>query len=333
MSSGQSKSEIRNPNSEFRMVFMGTASFAVPALQKLFEKGYKVTGVITQPDKPSGRGQTLAASPVRQKAFDLHLPIYQPKSLKNDEARALFQALAPKMIIVVAYGKILPLWLLELPEYGCINLHGSLLPKYRGAAPVHWAIANGETKTGVCTIRLDEGLDTGPVLLCAETNIGPDETVPSVYDRLAELGSGLMLETVEAILGGTLSPKPQDDSQASFAPILKKQDGFIDWTMPAQRIHNRVRAFNPWPGTVTRLRGTVCKILQSRLDQDGAAPERSEPGSIVVSKRALAAVCGDARLIEIVAIQPENRKPVSGADFANGARIQAGEKFQPVMDN
>jgi methionyl-tRNA formyltransferase len=323
-------SAIRHPPSEIAIVVMGSATFAIPTLQSLFEKGYKITGVITQPDKPSGRGQTLHAPPLKKKAFDLHLPVYQPKSLKNDEAHALLDALAPDIIVVVAYGKILPPWLLQLPQHGCINLHGSLLPKYRGAAPVHWAIANGEAKTGVCTIRLDEGLDTGPVFLCEETQIGPDETVARVYDRLAAIGSRVMLNTVQGILEGTLQPRPQDDSAATLAPILTKEHGFIDWKMSAAEIHNRIRAFNPWPGTVTGFRGTMCKILASKVS---AAHPNLEAGMLVISKRSLAVVCGDSTLLEILSIQPENRKPVSGADFANGARIQAGEKFEPVMDN
>src|SRR5438132_6403336 len=208
---------------------MGSATFALPSLNHRFEQGYDLAGVITQPDKPSGRGQTLQAPPVKKRAFELHLPIYQPASLKTGDTQALIQALAPDMIVVVAYGKILPLWVLELPRYGCINLHGSILPKYRGAAPVHWAIANGEKTTGVCTMLLDEGLDTGPVFLCKETHIAPDETAPQLYDRLAELGAGVLVETVNGVVNGTLKPKPQDDSQATFAPILKKEDGFIDW--------------------------------------------------------------------------------------------------------
>ena len=185
----------------------------------------------------------------------MHLPIYQPKSLKTEETRELFVSpLAPEMIVVVAYGKILPPWLLQFPKYGCINLHGSLLPKYRGAAPVHWAIANGEKQTGVCTMLLDEGLDTGPVYLCEETPIGPDETAPELYDRLAEMGSPLILKTLQGITDGTSSRKPQAGTEATLAPVLKKEDGFIDWARPAAQIHNRVRAFNPWPGTVTRFR-------------------------------------------------------------------------------
>jgi methionyl-tRNA formyltransferase len=317
---------------------MGSATFALPSLNHLYEQGYEITGVMTQPDKPSGRGQTLQGPPVKRRAFELHLRIYQPKSLKTDEAHALMSALAPDMIVVVAYGKILPPWLLQFPRLGCINLHGSLLPKYRGAAPVHWAIANGEQKTGVCTMLLDEGLDTGPVYLCEETHIGPEETAPQLYDRLAEMGGPLMLETVRAIIKGTLVPKPQDDSKATLAPILKKEYGHIDWTMPGVEIHNRVRAFNPWPATVTKFRGTICKILKTSLPSptgrgQSAVGARVRAGSIQLSKGSLSVVCGDGNLLEILSIQPENRKAVSGADFANGARIQADEKFQPVMDN
>jgi methionyl-tRNA formyltransferase len=312
-----------------KLAFMGSATFALPTLERLFEKGYSITGVVTQPDKPTGRGQAMQGPPVKQKAFDLHLPIYQPKSLKDDEARALFQALSPQMVIVVAYGKILPPWLLQCAQYGSINLHGSILPKYRGAAPVHWAVANGETETGVCTMQMNEGLDTGPVLECEKTAIDPDESVQQVYDRLAAMGAGLMERTVHGIVNGTLQAKPQDDSQASFAPMLKKEHGFIDWRMPAQAIHNRVRAFNPWPGTATKFRGGTCKILKTRL----GGPHPAVPGTIVSSKRSLEVACGDGVSVEVLSIQPENRKPVPGADFANGARIQSGEKFEPLSDN
>jgi len=313
------------------IAFLGTSTFAIPTLVRLFETGYKITGVVTQADKPSGRGQAIHASPIKQKALELHLPVYEPKSLKDDAARSLFQALEPEMMVVVAYGKILPPWLLEFSRYGCINLHGSLLPKYRGAAPVHWAIANGETKSGVCTMHLDKGMDTGPVFLCEETPIDPDETVQQVYDRLAGIGADLMARTLPGIINGTLQPRPQDDSRATLAPILKKEHGFIDWKMRAGEIHNRVRAFNPWPGTVTKFRNTTCKILKTHPgDQQMAA---RDPGLIVISGRSLSVLCGDSSMLEILSIQPENRKAVSGADFANGARIQPDEKFQPVMDN
>jgi len=320
-----------------KLAFMGSATFALPSLNRLFEQGYELAGVITQPDKPSGRGQSLQPPPVKKRAVDLHLPVHQPASLKTEESQALIRALVPELIVVVAYGKILPPWLLRFPRYGCINVHGSVLPKYRGAAPVHWAVANGEKTTGVCTMLLDEGLDTGPVYLCRETRIGPDETVPELYDRLAELGAGVLTETLDGVVKGTLQPKPQDHSMATYAPILKKENGFIDWKMLALEIHNRVRAFNPWPGTVTKFRGARCKILRTTVgavyDRPGAHRAPLQSGSPVVSKQSLAVVCGDGKLIEILLIQPENRKAVSGVDFANGARIQPDEKFESVMDN
>jgi methionyl-tRNA formyltransferase len=328
---------------------MGTATFALPSLNQLFEKGYRIDAVITQADKPGGRGQTLLAPPVKKRAHELHLPVYQPLALKSDETRLLIEALSPEIIVVVAYGKIIPPWLLQFPRFGCINLHGSILPKYRGAAPVHWAVANGEAETGVCTMLLNEGLDTGPVLLCEKTSIKPEETMPQLYDRLADMGAPLLDATLQGVIQGTLQPKPQDDSQATYAPPLKKENGFIDWRMPAIQIQNRVRAFNPWPGTVTRFRGGICKILQTSIAPHDPLPRREararqgeassddaaggQPGAIVSSRHSLAVICGDGALLEILSIQPENRKPVRGADFANGARLQRDEKFEPLIDN
>ncbi len=319
------------PVSEPRIVYMGTSAFAVPTLTRLFETGFEIAGVVTQPDKPSGRGQAVQSSPVKRKAFELQLPIYQPASLKNDDARSLFQALAPDLIVVVAYGKILPPWLLRLPPLGAMNLHGSLLPKYRGAAPIHWAVANGEAETGVCTMQVDEGLDTGPVYRCEKTSIEPDETVPQLSERLAIMGARLVIDTVAGVRQGSLKAIPQDHSLATPAPMLKKRHGIIDWQEPAQRIHNKVRAFNPWPGTVALFRGGVCKILRTRpvtLDD-----RQSEPGAIVVEKRVLRVTCAPGTALEVLELQPENRKPVSGADFANGARLRPDEKFECVADN
>ena len=317
---------------------MGSATFALPSLNRLFERGYEITGVITQPDKPSGRGQTVQSPPVKRRAFDLHLPIYQPSSLKTEETQSLIQALRLDVIVVVAYGKILPPWLLQFPSYGCINVHGSILPKYRGAAPVHWAIANGEKSTGVCTMLLDEGLDTGPLYLCRETLIDPNETTAELYNRLADLGADALIDTLEGVMNSSLKPTPQDNSKATFAPILKKEHGFINWHMAAVEIHNRVRAFNPWPGTVAKFRGVTCKIVKTAIGESAEAQARQpaaplQSGFIVVARGSLAVVCGDGALLEIVLIQPENRKVVSGADFANGARIHPDEKFEALMDN
>jgi methionyl-tRNA formyltransferase len=312
-----------------KLAYMGTSAFAVPVLVRLFEEGFTIAGVITQPDKPSGRGQSVHASPVKQAAHDLQLAVYQPATLKDDHARALFQAMEPDMIVVVAYGKILPPWLLKLPGYGAVNLHGSLLPRYRGAAPIHWAIANGETETGVCTMQVDEGLDTGPVYLCEKTSIQPDETVPELSRRLAILGTELMIRTIHGMVDGSIQPTPQDHSRATLAPILKKHHGFINWERPAHEIHNLVRAFNPWPGTVGMFRGGICKILKTRP----LAEDAGSPGSISMDKRRLRVACGPGTSLEILELQPSNRKPISGSDFANGARIVAGEKFERVTDN
>ncbi|MBI4474123.1 MAG: methionyl-tRNA formyltransferase [Acidobacteria bacterium] len=311
-----------------KIVFMGSASFAVPTLTRLFEAGHTVTGVITQPDKPTGRGQSLQGPPIKARAFELHLQVYQPATLKSDEVRELVQALAAEMIVVVAYGKILPKWLLDTPRYGCVNLHGSLLPKYRGAAPIQWAIANGESTTGVSTMKIEEGVDTGPVYLRESTHIGSEETVLELSERLAAMGSELMLRTIDGVVDGTLTPQPQNHADATLAPILKKYHGCLDWNLPAQEIHNRVRGFNPWPGTITKFRGTTCKILKTRAGME--APAGAEPGMLVTGRRSLGVCCGDSNILEILEIQQENRKAISGYEFANGARLQHGEKFEPI---
>lgn len=309
-----------------RLVYMGTADFAVPTLRRLVGEGYSVAAVVTQPDKPSGRGQLMHAPPVKRSALDLQLNVHQPATLKDENARVFFEKLQPDCIIVVAYGKLLPPWLIKLPRFGVVNLHGSLLPKYRGAAPIQWALANGETETGVCTMQIDEGLDTGPVYLCEKTDIQTEETIQQVSERLADLGGDLMIRTLSGIVSGSINAKPQDHTRASLAPILRKEDGYIDWDRPAQVIHNRIRAFNPWPGTVTRFRGGVCRVLKSRvgLPVEGTV----SPGSLKATKGLLGVACGDGVLLELIEVQLPGKKPVSGGDFANGMRIQAGDSFE-----
>jgi len=246
--------------------------------------------------------------------------------LKDDNARVFFEGLRPDCILVVAYGKILPPWLIRLPRYGVVNLHGSLLPKYRGAAPIQWAVANGDTETGVCTMQIDEGLDTGPVYLCEKTIIQAEETIQQLSERLAVLGAELVSRTLEGIVSGALHATPQDHARASLAPILRKEDGDIDWNWPAQAIHNRIRAFNPWPGTVTRFRGSACRILKSRV---GPSIEGAEaPGTITATKGQVSVTCGDRVRLHIMEVQLPGKKPVSGGDFANGMRMQAGEQFE-----
>jgi methionyl-tRNA formyltransferase len=322
------------------VIFLGTSAFAVPTLQGLVERGYPIAAVITQPNKPSGRGQSFKAPPVKEKAQELNLKTYQPAKLKDDETRSLFQGLHPDLLVVVAYGKILPPWLIELPQYGVVNLHGSLLPKYRGAAPIQWAVANGETETGVCTMQIDAGLDTGPVYLCEKTAIGPNETADELSERLAIIGVDLMTRTIDGIKAGTLRPTAQADSRATVAPILRREDGYIDWNEPAQAIHNRIRAFNPWPGVVADFRGMVCKFLKSRMDTMEQQPERAvstsadnAPGTILANRKSLSVVCGEGTLLQVLELQLPNRKPVRAQDFVNGMRIQPGEKFARVADN
>jgi methionyl-tRNA formyltransferase len=305
---------------------MGTAEFAVPTLKRLVSEGYSISAVVTQPDKPSGRGQSFHASPVKRAALELHLSVHQPATLKDAEARRLFENLQPACLIVVAYGRILPLWLIQLPQFGALNLHGSLLPKYRGAAPIQWAVANGETETGVCTMRIDEGLDTGPVYLCEKTTIQPDETIAQLSARLSNLGSELTIRTLEGIVAGSVRATPQDHSKASLAPMIQKADGVIHWDADAQTIHNRIRAFNPWPGTVTQFRGVACRILKSRVGQP--VEGKSTPGRISVLKGIVTVECGDGFQLELVEVQMPSRKPVSGSDFANGMRVRTGDLFQ-----
>ena len=314
-----------------RIVFAGTSPFAVPILQTLFDAGYPIAAVVTQPDRPAGRGNALQSPPVKLRALDLGLQVHQPASLKNEETRRLFESLTPELLVVVAYGKLLPGWLLALPRHGAVNLHGSLLPRYRGAAPIQWAMANGESETGVCLMKLDEGLDTGPVYACETTPIDPDETVQQLSDRLSALGCGLMQRSVGGIVAGTLKAVPQDHARATHAPILTRQDGNIDWRLPARMIYNRIRAFHPWPGTRTVFRDALCRILKSRVregDKSTAIPGTLVSGS--APGRYLGAVCGDGLLLEILELQLPNRKPQSGLDFVNGFKIAPGEILRHV---
>ena len=264
--------------------------------------------------------------PVKVRALELRLPVHQPVTLKNDDARRLFESLAPDLLVVVAYGKLLPAWLLELPRYGAVNLHASLLPRYRGAAPIQWAMANGESETGVCAMKLDEGLDTGPVYDCDKTPIEADESVQQLSERLAQLGCALIRRTVEGLQRGTLEPVPQNSAQATLAPILTKQDGNIDWNLPARALYNRTRAFSPWPGSRTVFREMICRVLKARVREGETSA--TLPGTLVVGgggKRFLAVTCGGGTLLELLEVQLPNRKPQTGLDLVNGFRIASGE--------
>lgn len=308
-------------NQPDNLVFCGTPQFAVPTLEKLAEAGFKVQLVLTQPDRPKGRGLGLVASPVKQSALRLGLPIYQPEKIKqNEELRARLNEIAPQAIIVVGYGRIIPKWMLELPRYGNINLHASLLPKYRGAAPIQWAIANGEQVTGVTTMRIDEGLDTGGILLQKELAILDEDTAETLSPRLAAIGAELMIETLRGLSAGTVHPAPQKNDEATLAPILKKEDGRIDFSRGAREIYNRLRGFQPWPGAFTTFRGRALNVTAAKPG-DITVP----PAQIQVKDGKLFVGSGDSTALELLEVQPEGKKRISARDFVHGYRPQPGE--------
>ena len=305
------------------LVFCGTPVFAVPTLERLVDRGFAVKLVVTQPDRPSGRGMELATSPVKGSALGFGLPIAQPDTIKNnDEFRAQLENAAPDAIIVVGYGRIVPQWMIDLPKYGNLNLHASLLPKYRGAAPIQWAIANGETVTGVTIMRIAAGLDTGDMLMQVEEPIRTDDTAITLTPRLAETGAGLMIRTLAGLVNGTVHPQPQDNSQVSLAPILKKEDGIIDFSRTATEIWNRLRGFQPWPGAFTTFRGKTIE-LHAALP----APEVAlvKPGHFAVESGRLLMGFARGSTLEVRELQVEGKKRMSARDFMNGYRPRGHE--------
>ena len=310
------------------LVFCGTPVFAVPTLERLVDAGFGVKLVVTQPDRPSGRGMEVAASPVKRSALEFGLPIVQPDKIKNNEEfRAQLESIQPDAIIVVGYGRIIPQWMLDLPKYGNINLHGSLLPKYRGAAPIQWAIANGETMTGVTIMRLDAGLDTGDMLLQAEEPIGPDDTAITLGARLAKAGAELMICTLADLVKGTIHPQPQDDSQATLAPILKKEDGLVDFSRTATETWNRLRGFQPWPGAFTKFRG---RTLQLHIAVPAPEVALVRPGYLVVESGCLLMGFAHGSALEVRELQVEGKKRMSAHDFINGYRPRSDELLGAV---
>jgi methionyl-tRNA formyltransferase len=308
-----------------RIIFCGTPAFAVPALRQLIaQPDFQIAGVITQPDRPRGRGGEISVSPVKNVALEAGLPVYQPERIKEEAAQEYFRNVAPAVVVIIAYGQIVPARLIAMPRLGWINLHGSLLPKYRGAAPIHWAIANGETRTGLTTMQINAGLDTGPMLLKYETEIGPDETSPELYSRLAEAGAPLMVETLRGIASGALVPIPQDDSQKTFAPPLKKEDGRIDWSLDAPHIYNRMRGFQPWPGAFTAFREKTCHVWGKPGKE---APENAAPGTLLIESGEVQVAAGNGTSLQLESVQMEGRKKVTAREFANGARLVPGDKF------
>jgi methionyl-tRNA formyltransferase len=304
-----------------RLVFLGSPDFAVPTLEHILEAGHQVLTVVTQPDRPRGRGQELAASPIKQAAERLGLSVYQPEQIKPPEVAEFLASLRPEAMVVVGYGKIIPQTIIDIPPHGIINVHASLLPKYRGAAPVQWAIANGDVRTGVTTMRIDAGLDTGDILLQAEARIGEEETALELSERLASMGAALLAETLRSLHAGGLVARKQDSSIASYARLLKKEDGLVDWTRPAGEIHNRVRGFLPWPGCYTGFRGNLLHIWRTRLSD----PMGGASGSLHPAKGRLRVTCGQGASLELLELQLEGRKRMSTAAFLNGQHLLDNE--------
>jgi methionyl-tRNA formyltransferase len=299
-----------------RIVFLGTPDFAVASLEAV-ARTHDVVSVITQPDRPKGRRQELGPGPVKMAASLLHIPVYQPERIRKPEAQEHVAALKPEIMIVVGYGQIIPQSVIDIAPRGIVNVHASLLPKYRGAAPIQWAIVNGERRTGVTTMQINAGLDTGDILLQHETEIGHEETALELGQRLAGMGAGLLIETLDQLARGTITPKKQDDANASHAPILKKEDGAISWTQPAGAIHNLVRGLLPWPGGYTQFRGQLLHIWRAAVEPGVAA---LVPG-LVLPGPGFGVACGNGSILQLLEVQLEGRKRMSGEAFANGHRL------------
>jgi methionyl-tRNA formyltransferase len=307
--------------SAVRLVFLGTPDFAVPTLERIVEAGHDVAAVFTQPDRPKGRGRHVVAPPVKEAALARGLRVHQPEGIRTTETIELLRGFHPDAMVVVGYGKIIPQAIIDIPAHGIINVHASLLPKYRGAGPVQWAIANGETRTGVTTMRIDAGLDTGDILLQRETPIGPEETAIELGPRLAAMGAELLLETLDGLRNGSIVPLKQDSAAASFAPILKKEDGRIDWTWTAKEIQDRVRGFLPWPGCHTQLRGKALHISKARIVEGGGG----RPGSVHPLHGRFVVTAGSGTALELLDVQFEGRNKMSAAAFLNGLHLVENE--------
>ena len=306
-----------------RIVFMGTPRVAALSLERLLNSPHTVAGVVTQPDRPAGRGQKSAPSPVRSIAEKYGVAVLAPEKVRDATFFAALTGWSPEIIVVVAYGRILPRPILELAPLGCLNVHYSLLPKYRGAAPVAWAVINGEERSGVTTMHLVEKMDAGPMLLQREIPLSADETTASLQEKLAPLGADLLLETLDGIAAGRVVPKTQDEAAATYAPIIKKEDGLIDWSLPAAAIERRVRGFTPWPTAYTHFDGTLLKIHRARVIADVSGA----PGEVVRADRGGLLVAAGAGALALEEVQLENRKRVSAAEFLNGSRIEKGARL------
>jgi methionyl-tRNA formyltransferase len=305
-----------------KLVFMGTPQFAVHPLRALVDAGHEVVGVVTRTDKPSGRGRAVAPPAVKLAADQMGLHVYQPKRVREPAFIEGLRGLHPEIIVVAAYGQILPKEILSLPKYRCINIHASLLPQYRGAAPINWAIIRGETRAGITIMQMDEGMDTGGILMQESIPIDPGDTAGTLTDKLSALGARLIIAALTLIEAGTLSPVAQDSSRATPAPLLKKEDGLLDWKLPAEEIRNRVRGLTPWPGARGFLDGKLLKILETEV-----VPGEGEPGVFYQNGKNVLDVGTGNGLLRLIRIQPEGKKPMTAGEFLRGHREIAGKKF------
>lgn len=310
-----------------RIVFLGSGSFAIPSFEALLAAGHDVLALVTQPDKERGRGRELSPPPMKPVAEARGVAVMQPRRIKAPEVEASLRALAPDVQVVVAYGQILPGNVIEIPPLRTVNVHGSLLPRLRGAAPIQWAIAEGHVETGVTTMLIDEGLDTGPILLTRSTPIGPTETTAELGPRLARLGADLLVLTLAGLRDRSIRPRPQDASQATYAPLIGKEDGRLDWSAPADVLARRVRAFHPWPGTYTSFAGRGLKVLGA---ETYPRKHQASPGSVLeVEKDGVLVACGEGTTLRLLRVQPESRRAMGAFAFATGARLSAGRSFEP----
>lgn len=307
----------------FRVVFMGTPHFAVPSLAAL-ARTEEVTLAVTNPDRPSGRGRALAAPPVKEEARRLGIPVFQPEKARHTESVARIAAERPDLVVVAAYGQILPQAILDIPRHGCINVHASLLPRYRGAAPINWAVARGETVTGVTIMKMDAGMDTGPMLVRREIPIGEEDTAEALFPRLSVLGAEALVETLGMLRRGTLVETPQDDALATYAPMLKKDHGRIDWSGTAREVRDLIRGMTPWPSAYAHHDGRQIKVLSATVREG-----KGEPGEILsVDRDGISVACGEGAVL-LGKVQPEGGRPMTSREYAQGRSIRKGDRLSP----
>ncbi len=307
-----------------RLIYLGTPAFAVPTLEAIVRAGHEVLSVVTQPDRPKGREHGVAMSAVKSWALAHDLPVFQPERIRRPEALAHLRSLAPEIMVIVGYGQILPQAVIDIAPRGIVNVHASLLPRLRGAAPIQWSIVRGEAETGVTTMQIDAGLDTGDILLQAATPIGPDEDAVALGERLSRMGAGLLIETLDGLQQERIRARKQDAALATHAPILTKEDGQIDWSASAERVHGLIRGMQPWPGAHTRFRQRLLHVWRSKLTGNEGP---GTPGELSLTRGGVFACAGDGRLLELLEVQMEGRKKLSGLEFARGQRVSEHEKL------